>query len=165
MCNLNGILICTSTNQVHVQLMLLILRNTYCGQSQKSTRRWAYLCPLRVVMWAESGIKWTRSTALYPQMDIKSVIPGIQYSQRAIHTYSTLTYPLTQLLSQTPDALVVLEINNSEVLILFGYLNRQVLKLVLKLMMPHWGHVRPTCIRWTSHHQPWYSTSCARDNH
>lgn len=51
--------------------------------------------------------------------------------------YSTLTYPLTQLLSQTPDALVVLEINNSEVLILFGYLNRQVLKLVLELMMPH----------------------------
>lgn len=46
--------------------------------------------------------------------------------------YSTLTNPLTQLLSQTPDALVVLEICESEVLILLGYLNCQVLKL-----MPH----------------------------
>lgn len=50
-------------------------------------------------------------------MDFKWVIPDIQYSQRAMHTYSTLTHSLTQLLSQTPHALVVLEIHNFEVLI------------------------------------------------
>lgn len=50
--------------------------------------------------------------------------------------YSTLTNPFTQLLSHTPDVLVVLEIHDLEVLILLRYLNCQVLKLILKLM-PH----------------------------